>query len=51
MKASGSHREDVGAVARIRQLVEMTWQDVDGLDREETVFVFVCENQKLTTDR
>ncbi len=51
MKASGSHQEDRSAVGRVRQLGEMTWQDVDGLDRETAVFPFVCENQKLTTDR
>lgn len=27
---------------RVRRLEEMTWQDVDGLDRESTVVMFVC---------
>jgi len=48
MTASGSRREDRSAVGCVRQLREMTWQDVDGLEQETAVFV--CENQKLTAD-
>jgi creatinine amidohydrolase len=42
MKASGSQREDKSAVAHVRQLGKMTWQDVDSLDLETAVFLFVC---------
>lgn len=42
MTASGSRGENMSAVASTRRLGEMTWQDVDGLDRERAVFFFVC---------
>jgi creatinine amidohydrolase len=42
MTTSGSREEDGTVVARVRQLREMTWQDVEGLDRASAVFFFVC---------
>jgi|GEM_PF-1728514 creatinine amidohydrolase len=42
MSASGSHGENRSAVTRSRRLGEMTWQDVDGLDRERAVIFFAC---------
>jgi creatinine amidohydrolase len=42
MKTSGSREGTGSTVAQVRQLREMTWQDVEGLDRESAVFFFVC---------
>ena len=39
-----SRREDVGSCAtvRVQELKEMTWQDVERLDRENTVVMIAC---------
>jgi creatinine amidohydrolase/Fe(II)-dependent formamide hydrolase-like protein len=42
MKTSGSREGTGSTLAQVRQLREMTWQDVEGLDRESAVFFFVC---------
>lgn len=42
MSSSGKENASLGKAARIHDLKEMTWQDVERLDRENTVVAIAC---------